>query len=151
MSQEDEIRTLLRRWGNAVNRLNEIDELIRAINKELDTLADVRPQQLNGMPHNTNVGRPTEENAFRRMAAEKNKISDLEEERRRCIEIVKDAEWAVSFLDERDRNILRLHYVDQLSMGTVAECTHYTERQAWNIERKCIKIIAEFRNTRWIS
>lgn len=151
MTQEDMIRSLLRRWGWACYRKKEIARLKKAITEELDAMTDVHPQPLTGMPHSTNVGRPTEENAFRRMAAEKNRISDLEEERRRCIEIVKDAEWAVSFLDERDRNILRLHYVDGLSMGTVAECTHYTERQAWNIERKCIGIIANFRNTRWIS
>ena len=144
-TQADEIRRLLRRWGRAVNRLKEIKKLLKAVNEELDAMADIRPQQLTGRPHGTNVGRPTEENAFRRMAKEQNRISDLEEEQRRCTEIVKDTEWALSFLDERDRNLLRLHYVDCLPMETVAEYMHYSLSWAWALEAQCIKRISNFR------
>lgn len=142
MEEVNEIRTLLRRWGRAVNRLNEIKKLLKAINEELDEVADIRPQQLTGMPHGTNVGRPTEENAFRRMAKEKNRISDLEKEQHHCVEIIKDTEWALSFLEDRDRKLLRLHYVDGLSMETVAEYMHFNTRWAWRLERRGILRLA---------
>ena len=145
MEEVTEIRSLLRRWGRAVNRLTEIKKLLKAINEELDEVADIRPQQLTGMPHGTNVGRPTEENAFRRMAKEKNRISDLEKEQHHCVEIIKDTEWALSFLDDRDRKLLRLHYVDGLSMETVAEYMHYSLSWAWALEAQCIKRISNFR------
>lgn len=146
MEEVTEIRSLLRRWGRAVNRLTEIKKLLKAINEELDEVADIRPQQLTGMPHGTSVGKPTEENAFRRMAKEKNRISDLEEEQRRCVDIIKDAEWAISFLDDRDRKLLRLHYVDGLPMETVAEYMHYSTRWVWIIERRCLRTLSNFRN-----
>lgn len=145
MSQDDEVRSLLRRWGRAVYRLKEIDRLKSAISEELDALADIRPQPLTGMPHSTSVGRPTEENAFRRMAMEKNRLSDLEEEQRHLTEIIKDAEWAVSFLNEDEQKLIRLHYVSRLPMEIVSEELHIDPRHAWRIERHCIRTIANFR------
>lgn len=147
MSPDDEVRVLLRRWGRAVYRLKEIDRLKRAITEELDALADIRPQPLTGMPHSTSVGRPTEENAFRRMAMEKNRIEDLEEEQRHLQEIIKDAEWAVSFLDDRGRTLLTLHYRDSLPMEAVAEYMHIIPRWAWRLERRYLRALANFRNT----
>ena len=144
MSQEDEIRSLLRRWGRAVYRIREIERLKEAISRELDTISDVRPQQLSGMPHSTNIGRPTEENAFRRMAAEKNRISDLDEEEKILKRIIEDAEWAVSFVPERERKFLELHYLVGMSMEQVASELYVSRSQAWNIEKKAIRIIIRF-------
>jgi len=145
MSQENEVRALLRRWGRAVRRLKEIERLKKAIGEELDAVSDIRPQQLTGMPHGTNVGRPTEENAFRRMAMEKNRLADLDDEERHLKAIVEDAEWAASFIDDREQQLIRLHYVESLPMEIVSEVLHIDPRHAWRIERHCIKTITNFR------
>lgn len=142
MNHENEIRSLLRRWGNAVNKLQNIERIIHDINEELDAVADPRPQLLTGMPHSTNVGRPTEEHAFLRMTMEKNRLEDLKEEQRHLSEIIKDAEWAISFLDERAQRLIRLHYVDRLPMESIADQMHIYLRYAWKIERRSIKTIA---------
>ena len=144
MNQDDEVRVLLRRWGKAVKRLEEIKRLRKAIIEELDALADIHPQALTGMPHNPTVGRPTEENAFRRMAAESNKLDDLNKEEQKLCQIVQDAEWAISFVPERERRFLELHYLVGMSMEQVASELYVSRSQAWNIEKKAIRIIIRF-------
>lgn len=145
MTQEDMIRSLLRRWGWACYRKKEIARLKKAITEELDAMTDVHPQPLTGMPHSTNVGRPTEENAFRRMAAEQNRLTDLEAEEERLDKIIEDAEWAVSFLPDRERHLISLHYVEGLSMESIAASLFMSVRHAWRIERRSIRIIANFK------
>ena len=144
MSQDDEVRSLLRRWGRAVKRLEEIKRLRKAITKELDAMADIHPQALTGMPHNPTVGRPTEENAFRRMAAESNKLTDLAKEEQSLVQIIQDAEWAVSFVPDRERRFLELHYLEGLPMSQVASELYVSEVQAWRIEKRAIRVIIRF-------
>lgn len=143
-TQADEVRRLLRRWGKAVQRLEEIKRLRKAITEELDAMADIHPQQLTGMPHGTNVGRPTEENAFRRMAAESNKLDDLNKEEQKLCQIVQDAEWAISFVPERERRFLELHYLNGFPMSQVASELYVSEVQAWRIEKRAISVIIRF-------
>lgn len=144
MSPDDEVRVLLRRWGRAVQRLEEIKRLRKAIIEELDALADIHPQALTGMPHNPTVGRPTEENAFRRMAAESNKLTDLAKEEQSLVQIIQDAEWAVSFVPDRERRFLELHYLEGLPMSQVASELYVSEVQAWRIEKRAIRVIIRF-------
>lgn len=151
MTRED-VRKLLRRWGKIADEIETVEDQIKTICDEIDTVDNLHAQGLDGLPHGTDVGRPTERTAVAkitlaeryqdRLAELNRKLEDLDRFRERI-------EDALLFTMPDDEYVIRLKYIDGLTFEQIADKMEVTAERVKQRERRGVEIVKEHMEEAW--
>lgn len=154
MKRED-VRRMLRRWAKAEDEIDALLEQVKAIVDEIDAQGDIGAQNLDGMPHGTTTGRPTEAGALKRITLGERYRERLDHLRERIgeLEALRDRiECSFIWLSADEERVIRLKYRGHLGKGESNPKTYqqvgvemgYTDRRIKQIEAAAVDIIADW-------
>lgn len=135
------VRRLLWRWARVASFCARRHKDIEEYSALIESAADIRPQQLTGMPHGSGSTDPTERAAariaqLREMYSDRiaELSSDIDEEMRFYTAV----STAVETLEYTGQTIIDMKYRRELNYDRIAERTGYTPRRVQQIEREAV-------------
>lgn len=139
-------RRLLWRWGRVTAFCARRHKDVIEFTDLIESVGDIRPQVLTGMPHGSQKSDPTQLSADRlSMLKERYALritelqTDIEKELRFCTAI----EDAMNVLDVTETAVVELRYKRGMQYPEIAKETHYSDAQVENIERAAIDKLRE--------
>ena len=154
MKRED-VRRMLRKWAKAEDEIDALSDQLKAIVDDIDEIGELQAQNLDGLPHGSMAGRPTEQAAVKR-------VTLLERYRERLnhlrtsigeYEAFRDRiECAFIWLSAYEERVIRLKYRGHLSKGEYSPMTYaqigaemnYSDRRIKQIEAAAVDTIGEW-------
>ena len=154
MMARRDIRRLLQSWGKADAEIDALEDQLKTIADEIDAVGDLHAQNLDGMPHSTEIGRPTEASVLRRIGlAERyqDRVAEITDKIRALEEFKDKVERALLWTSPDEEYVIRMKYVGHLekmegsplTFAKIAELMDLTERRVKQIELSAITTIAE--------
>lgn len=144
--KRNEVRRVLKRWARADKERKTAEDTIKTICDEIDAVTDIRAQALDGMPHGTDVHKPTEERGIKvltlkeryrpRLAEYEKKIADLDE-------LCDKVRYGLLLVSPDEEYILTERFYKRRSMDEIAAEMHLAIASAWRRERMACDKIAE--------
>ena len=107
-----EMRSVLRRWGKADSRIQELADKLRDLSNEIDTIEGLQAVNMDGMPR-SGVGHPTEARALRAMALlekKEDEVTAILQEMEELDRIKLRVDIALNALTKRQTQIIRELY-----------------------------------------
>lgn len=150
MLTRHDVRRRLQRWTKLGDRIAGLRLMVRAIQDDINGVGDLKSQNLDGMPHGTTVGQPTELAALQRIALRESYRPRLEELERQLTEAVRlreSIEEAVTYLMPEEAFVINRHYRDGMTYELVAEEQDCDVSTVKRRERRAVALIAEFIDT----
>ena len=127
----------LKQYERAVRRAQRYREEYEAESALIDAVRSLSNND--GMPHGTNISKPTEEKAIR-LADRRLRLIDAE------LEAIKVKQEVFDFIDNIDGvegEVLKYRYVDLLTWEEICIRVHYSWRQTHRIHRRALAIATE--------
>ena len=127
----------LKQYERAVRRAQRYREEYEAESALIDAVRSLSNND--GMPHGTNISKPTEEKAIR-LADRRLRLIDAE------LEAIKVKQEVFDFIDNIDGvegEVLKYRYVDLLTWEEICIRVHYSWRQTHRIHRRALAIVTE--------
>ncbi len=134
-------RRMLWRWARATAYCACRHKDIEEYQELIDSAADIRPQQLTGMPHGGGTSDPTQRSAER---IEKLKeiyalridelTGEIDEEIRFCMAI----EEVVRSFTFEEQSVVDMRYKREFNFEKIAERTRYSSRRVQQIEQSAV-------------
>lgn len=149
-----DIRRLLRRWGKADEEIEALEDQLKTIADEIDAVGGLHAQNFDGMPHSTEIGRPTEASVLKRIGLEEryqDRIAEITS-KIQALEDFKDmVERALLWTSPDEEYVVRMKYVGHfektegspLTFAKIVQLMDLTERRVKQIELSAITTIAE--------
>lgn len=150
MLTRHDVRRRLQRWSKLGERIDGLRAMIRAIQDDIDGVGDLKSPNLDGLPHGTVAGQPTERAALQRLELRENYRTRLEELDRQLTEAVRlqeSIEEAVTYLMPEEAFVIYRHYRDGRTYEQVAEEQDCDVSTVKRRERRAVALIAEFIDT----
>lgn len=144
--QRRQIRRLLWRWGRVTEFCARRHHDIEEFNELIESVADIRPQQLSGMPHGGGTSDPTQRAAFAMDGLKERyeaRVSELAEDIQKELDFAKAIDGAVKVLDAAEMGIIELRYKKGKRYEQIAEDTRYSVDHVKRIEREAIDKLSE--------
>lgn len=158
MVTRQEVRRLLVRWAKIGGEITALEGQIKAIADEIDAVGDLHAQNLDGMPHSGQVGRPTEAAAMKRIdLAERyhDRISEINRKIEDAERFRDRIETALIWTSPDEEYVIRMHYVGHLEGGTgdtpqtfeqIADAMGCTPEHVQQLETVAVVTIKDFIN-----
>ena len=127
----------LKQYERAVRRAQRYREEYEAESALIDAVRSLSNND--GMPHGTNISKPTEEKAIR-LADRRLRLIDAE------LEAIRVKQEVFDFIDNIDGvegEVLKYRYVDLLTLEELCIRVHYSWRQTHRIHRRALAIVTE--------
>ena len=127
----------LKQYERAVRRAQRYREEYEAESALIDAVRSLSNND--GMPHGTNIAKPTEEKAIR-LADRRLRLIDAE------LEAIRVKQEVFDFIDNIDGiegEVLKYRYVDLLTWEEICIRVHYSWRQTHRIHRRALAIATE--------
>lgn len=127
----------LKQYERAVRRAQRYREEYEAESALIDAVRSLSNND--GMPHGTNISKPTEEKAIR-LADRRLRLIDAE------LEAIRVKQEVFDFIDNIDGvegEVLKYRYVDLLTWEEICIRVHYSWRQTHRIHRRALAIVTE--------
>lgn len=127
----------LKQYERAVRRAQWYREEYEAESALIDAVRSLSNND--GMPHGTNISKPTEEKAIR-LADRRLRLIDAE------LEAIRVKQEVFDFIDNIDGvegEVLKYRYVDLLTWEEICIRVHYSWRQTHRIHRRALAIVTE--------
>lgn len=139
-----DVKAILKRWGRSRDRIARLTGDMKEIVDRLDAVADIRPQNFDGMPHGTEISNPTERAAFERMQI----MDECRDRMREIVDLLKDeetfelrVEGCFVFLSVPQERVVRMRYRDRKTQEAVAEYMEYSARHVQRLEHDAVEIL----------
>ena len=150
MLTRHDVRRRLQRWTKLGDRISGLRMMVRAIQDDINGVGDLKSQNLDGMPHGTTVGQPTELAALQRIALRESyraRLEELEQQIREADRLRESIEEAVMYLMPEEAFVINRHYRDGMTYEQVAEEQDCDVSTVKRRERRAVALIAEFIDT----
>lgn len=150
MLTRHDVRRRLQRWTKLGERIDGLRAMIRAIQDDINGVGDLKSQNLDGMPHGTTVGQPTELAALQRIALRESyraRLEELEQQIQEADRLRESLEEAVTYLMPEEAFVINRHYRDGKTYEQVAEEQDCDVSTVKRRERRAVALIAEFIDT----
>lgn len=150
MLTQRDVRARLQRWGKLGDHVEGLRLMIRAIHDDINGVGDLKSQNLDGMPHGTTVGQPTELAALQRIALRESyrpRLEELERQIRDAEKFRESIEEAVTYLMPEDAFVVNRHYRDRLTYEQVAEEADCDVSTVKRRERRAVDMIRDYITT----
>ena len=150
MLTRHDVRRRLQRWAKLGERIDGLRAMIRAIQDDINGVGDLKSQNLDGMPHGTTVGQPTELAALQRIALRESyraRLEELEQQIQEADRLRESLEEAVTYLMPEEAFVINRHYRDGKTYEQVAEEQDCDVSTVKRRERRAVALIAEFIDT----
>ncbi len=124
--------------------------MVRAIQDDINGVGDLKSQNLDGMPHGTTVGQPTELAALQRIELRESyraRLEELEQQIQEADRLRESLEEAVMYLMPEEAFVINRHYRDGKTYEQVAEEQDCDVSTVKRRERRAVALIAEFIDT----
>lgn len=135
------VRRLLWRWARATSFCARRHKDIEEFQTLIESAADIRPQQLTGMPNGGGTSDPTGRAAeritrLRRMYEQRIEelTVEIDDEMRFCSAI----DEIVRSLDYEEQNVVDMKYKREFNFEKIAERTRYSTRRVQQIEKVAV-------------
>lgn len=150
MLTRHDVRRRLQRWTKLGERIDGLRAMIRAIQDDINGVGDLKSQNLDGMPHGTTVGQPTELAALQRIALRESyraRLEELEQQIQEADRLRESLEEAVTYLMPEEAFVINRRYRDGKTYEQVAEEQDCDVSTVKRRERRAVALIAEFIDT----
>jgi RNA polymerase sigma factor (sigma-70 family) len=150
MLTRHDVRRRLQRWEKLGDRIAGLRLMVRAIQDDINGVGDLKSQNLDGMPHGTTVGQPTELAALQRIALRESyraRLEELEQQIQEADRLRESLEEAVMYLMPEEAFVINRHYRDGKTYEQVAEEQDCDVSTVKRRERRAVALIAEFIDT----
>lgn len=154
--KRQEVRRLLRKWAKIDEEIAALCETIKVIVDEIDAVGELHAQNLDGLPHSSTVGKPTEQAAVKRITLAERYHDRIAEATERIdeLELFKDRiEKALIWTSSDEELVVRLKYKghigaektesNPLTFAEIAAKIGKTERRVKQIEAAAVEVIAD--------
>ena len=125
------------KYGEAVRKVRQCEEQLERENLSVDAIRSASDND--GMPHGTNVGRPTEEKAIRLA----DKGLDLFEARERALRVQREIFEIAYRIGGVESDVLIERYVNLKDWNEVYAAVHYSETQTHRYHRAGLDRVAD--------
>lgn len=140
------VRRLLWRWGRVTVYCARRQKDIAEFSELIDSIGDIKPQAITGMPRGSGISDPTQLSAEKLTAIKEryadwigNLQTDVECELRFCSAM----DDVIKILDVSETAVIELRYKRGMQYPDIAKKTHYSDAQVENIERAAIDKLRE--------
>ena len=139
--ERKEIRRLLWRWGGVTAFCARRQKELVEYGELIDSVSDIKPQVLTGMPIGSEVSSPTERNAERLRSLKERyaeRIIDLTAEIDDELAFAAAVESAMGDFTPIEKTVLDFKYKHERRVRVVADRLRYSVAQIENIERGAV-------------
>lgn len=144
--QRRQIRRLLWRWGRVTEYCARRHHDIEEYSDLMESVADIKPQQLTGMPHSGKTTDTTQRAALELSGLKERyeeRVSELAEEIRKELALASAIDSTMQTLNAKEQAVIDLRYKKTRQYEQIAKSTGYAEDHVKRIEREAIDKLSE--------
>lgn len=144
--QRRKIRRLLWRWGRVTEYCARRHHDIEEYNSLIESAADIKPQQLTGMPHSGKTTDTTQSAAMQLSGLKERyeeRVSELVEEIRKELALASAIDSAIQVLNAKEQAVIDLRYKKTRQYEQIAKSTGYAEDHVKKMEREAVDKLSE--------
>ena len=148
MSEDERrnIRRLLWRWGRVTEYCARRQHDIEEYNSLMENVADIKPQQLTGMPHAGTISDTTQRAAMQLSGLKERyeeRVSELVDEIRKELALASAIDGAMQTLNAKEQAVIDLRYKKTRQYEQIAKSTGYAEDHVKKVEREAVDKLGE--------